>query len=104
MLDSVCVQEPEDQNRWSALGVDPKRIHTLGSIKFDQSNVEKPADQIAEFRALLESIGVKKDRPILLAASTHPGEEAFIAKAYRDLLKEIPDLFYIAVPRHFERS
>ena len=34
-LDLVCVQEPEDIERWIALGVPRERIHHVGSIKYD---------------------------------------------------------------------
>ena len=34
-LDLVCVQEPEDVERWVALGVPLERIHHVGSIKYD---------------------------------------------------------------------
>ena len=31
-LDAICVQEPEDVERWVALGVSRERIHPVGSI------------------------------------------------------------------------
>ena len=104
LLDSVCVQEQEDKERWSGLGVDPKKILHTGSIKFDQADVEEPSDQVSGFRRFLASLGVDEARPTILAASTHPDEEAHIGRAVLKLRGDFPDLFYIAVPRHFERA
>jgi len=41
---------------------------------------------------------------ILLAASTHPGEEKLIAEIYLNLLYKFPNLKLIIVPRHAERG
>jgi 3-deoxy-D-manno-octulosonic-acid transferase len=43
-------------------------------------------------------------RPLLLAASTHPGEEGIIAAAHAILAKNIPELLTIIVPRHPDRG
>lgn len=44
------------------------------------------------------------NRPLLLAASTHPGEETIIATAHAIIAKDIPDLLTIIVPRHPDRG
>lgn len=100
-LDLVCVQEPEDVNRWQALGVQPDRIHPVGSIKFDPENAEPQPDLP---RTLLYSLGVEAQRPIFLAGSTHPGEEEIMGRVFLDLRREFPDLFLIVAPRHVERA
>lgn len=41
-----------------------------------------------------------RDRPVWLAASTHPGEEALVLDAHRGLARKRPDLLTILVPRH----
>jgi 3-deoxy-D-manno-octulosonic-acid transferase len=43
-------------------------------------------------------------RPLLLAASTHPGEESIIAVAHAMVAKDVPDLLTIIVPRHPDRG
>ncbi|MEM7619983.1 MAG: glycosyltransferase N-terminal domain-containing protein [Pseudomonadota bacterium] len=45
-----------------------------------------------------------QNRPILLAASTHPGEEEIIAKAHHLLKKDFPDILTIVAPRHPHRA
>ncbi len=100
-LDLVCVQEPEDVARWESLGVAAARIEVVGSIKFDPV-VEAPLSQRP--RAFLDQIGVAATRPILLAASTHAGEEEILARVFQRLRPEFPDLFLLIAPRHVERS
>jgi 3-deoxy-D-manno-octulosonic-acid transferase len=53
---------------------------------------------------LLEKIGWQKTSPILLAASTHPGEEKAISEVCQKLQAKIPQLRLILVPRHAERA
>jgi 3-deoxy-D-manno-octulosonic-acid transferase len=43
-------------------------------------------------------------RPIVLAASTHPGEDEFALDAFMDLRTRIPNAMLILVPRHPERG
>ena len=43
-LDAICVQEPEDVERWVALGVSRQRIHHVGSIKYDPTGVRLNPD------------------------------------------------------------
>ena len=96
-LSAVAIQEPEDAVIWENLGVPPDRIHHTGSLKFDPGSSPLPARQ-PEFQNLLDSCGV--GRPIVLAASTFPGEEVFIAKAIR---AANPQALPVIVPRHAER-
>ena len=95
MLDAVAAQEPADIARWQAMGVAKERITVTGSSKFDPEAAVKPA-QRAEFSGMLESFGT--GRPVVLAASTHAGEEAWIGRVVR----ECRALFAV-VPRHAER-
>jgi 3-deoxy-D-manno-octulosonic-acid transferase len=100
-LDLIAVQEPEDVARWRSLGALPDRIHPVGSIKYDPENVVSHPDGP---RAALQSFGIDAHRPILLAGSTHQGEEEILGRIYLDLRHEFPDLFLIIAPRHVERA
>ena len=100
-LKLLCVQEPEDVSRWQSLGVNPDRIQLVGSIKFDPEHV---VSNPAVPRAFLEKIGIAPDQPILLAGSTHPGEEEILSRIYLELHQEFPGLFLIVAPRHAERA
>lgn len=101
-LDLICVQEPEDVQRWASLGVDRSRIVLTGSIKFDDafSSQRKPRD----FEPLLRHLAIPEGAPVLLGASTHKGEEASLGRALLSLRNTFPDLLFISVPRHAERA
>ncbi len=100
-LDLICVQEPEDVGRWESLGVAADRIQFVGSIKFDPEGVEPRPERPRE---ILRTLGIESTRPILLAGSTHPGEEEIVGRIFLDLRREFPALFLIIAPRHVERS
>ena len=104
MLDCVCVQFERDIVRWEGLGVKADRIHETGSIKYDEEEQEKPVEQIAEMEKVLRNLGVDPDQPILLAGSTHAGEEALIGTVYQKVCEAVPGLVCLVVPRHVERA
>ena len=96
-LSAVCIQEAEHRQLWQALGIPPENIHLTGSIKFDPGSTSPPALR-PDFSEMLNAFG--KDRPIILAASTFPGEEVLLASAISSAL---PDALPVIVPRHAER-
>jgi 3-deoxy-D-manno-octulosonic-acid transferase len=96
-LSCVFIQENEHRTIWENLGIAPENIHLTGSIKFDPESSVIP-EQRPDFREMLASFG--KGRPIILAASTFPGEEVLIASAIHDAdSNALP----VIVPRHAER-
>jgi 3-deoxy-D-manno-octulosonic-acid transferase len=101
LLDLISVPEPEEIERWEALGVDRERIVYAGSIKFDNSSAS--ASREAEFRDLLTCIGVRSDTPIVVGGSTWAPEEKILAEMLLNLRNLAPDCFLIIVPRHVER-
>jgi 3-deoxy-D-manno-octulosonic-acid transferase len=105
-LDRALVQDERDIDRIAMLGVPRERIRCVGSVKFDPQDGAEPTAQVADFKALLaESFGGRLEgRKILLGGSTHDGEEALLGNAYREVRERHPEIFYIVVPRHFERA
>ncbi len=112
-LDLVCVAEKNEVERWQNLGISLACLRPTGSIKFDDAllvstAVDHPTGEAARQqrarRELLASFGVGADTPILLAGSTHPGEERAIGEVYLKLRARFPNLFFIVAPRHVERA
>jgi 3-deoxy-D-manno-octulosonic-acid transferase len=101
-LDVLCVQEEADAERWKSLGVTEDRIRLTGSVKFDDAAQSRTPGR--DFSAILAELGVPAGAPILLAASTHAGEEIILGEIYLRLRTEFPSLFYVCVPRHAERG
>lgn len=103
-LRQVMVQEPEDVARWTGLGLAAKRVHHTGSIKFDPQGAAANPAQVAELKAVLAKAGIGENQPVLLLASTHPGEEKLLAEMTLRLRKKHADLALLIVPRHVERA
>ena len=100
-LDLVCVQEPEDIQRWVALGVPVEKIKHVGSIKYDPTETCVDLDLPAQ---VLRRFGIDSARLILLGGSTHPGEEEILARVFQKLRNDFPALTLIVAPRHVERT
>jgi 3-deoxy-D-manno-octulosonic-acid transferase len=92
----VLAQDEAQARRLEALGA--RSPHVLGNLKFAAPPL--PADEAA----LSELRGRTAGRDIWLAASTHPGEEAILAAAHRELAARRPKLLTIIAPRHPERG
>ncbi len=98
----VGAQSEEDAARLRQLGCRPETIQVVGSLKFDAARLEER--QRLHVPDLLAQLGVPPGAPLLVAGSTHHGEEAVLAEMLPRLRERHPDLFLILVPRHFERS
>ena len=94
-LSALGAQNENDKGRFARIGVDPDIITAPGSIKFDVMG-DAPQSMREDFRTILDSLRAAK--PVVLAASTHAGEEALIATAIREA-----GAFPLIVPRHAER-
>ncbi|HEX7862271.1 MAG TPA: 3-deoxy-D-manno-octulosonic acid transferase [Verrucomicrobiae bacterium] len=98
----VGVQNDSDRERLLALGARPEAVRVVGNLKFDGAILsERPAIDVT---TLLKQIGITDRDQIIVAGSTHAGEEAILGRVYQKLRQEFPNLFLIVVPRHFERS
>jgi 3-deoxy-D-manno-octulosonic-acid transferase len=99
---AVGAQNDEDAARLRELGVRPEAIHVVGSMKFDVAKVDTL--RMLNVPDLLSRFGVPADAQLLVAGSTHAGEEAILTDIYVRLRQKFPKLFLILVPRHFERA
>jgi 3-deoxy-D-manno-octulosonic-acid transferase len=104
LIDRVGVPFEGDIDRWAGLGIPRERIVVTGSVKFDEDLASRPEEQIAALRGWLTDCGIDPGSRILLAGSTHAGEEALIGRAWLELRERFPDLAYVVVPRHAERA
>lgn len=78
------------------------RIEALGGRVQGRTNLKLAGGPLTHDKAAFDQLSAAiGDRSVVLAASTHPGEERAIAKAL-DALEEAP--FLILMPRHPERG
>jgi 3-deoxy-D-manno-octulosonic-acid transferase len=94
-FDLILPQDAETDARLRRLGASTGR-----QLNLKQVGAPLPCDgaELGRMRALTEG------RPVILAASTHPGEEALIAEAVQPLRAAQPGLLLIIAPRHPERG
>ena len=105
LLDGATVPFEIDRDRWAGLGVPRDKIEVTGSVKFDNAvHSSENAKLQEELRHWLAATGMPHSRRILLAGSTHEGEERLIAEIAFQLKSDFPDLFLVIVPRHAERG
>jgi len=100
-LRAVCAAEVEYVNRYAALGVSADRITVTGNLKYDNAETEPLNDVIDLIAAALG--GARRD-DVLVAASTHAGEEEIVADAYLALRAKRPPLKLFIAPRYPERA
>ena len=98
----VGAQTESDAAKLRELGCRPECIEVVGSLKFDAAKLDER--RRIDVPAMLEQLGVPPAARILVAGSTHAGEEALLADQFLRLRGKFPDLFLILVPRHFERG
>ena len=94
----LCAQTPRSARQLEDLGVSRHLIHVTGNLKFDAPVEERV---LAEGRRLRRQWG--RGRFVLIAASTHPGEERCVLEAFDRLRAAYPELLLVMVPRHPER-
>lgn len=95
----VLARGNSDAEHFADLGVDSKNIMVMGNLKFDIKFPESLREQAAVVRRYLSV-----NRPILIAASTHEGEERILFDVFKEVLEQHSDCFLIIAPRHPERS
>jgi 3-deoxy-D-manno-octulosonic-acid transferase len=93
----ICLAQSDlDAERFAALG--SRNVVTTGNLKLD---VPAPPADAAKLERLM---AVTRGRAIVLAASTHPGEESLLLRAHQTLAGFFPSLLTIIVPRHPNRG
>lgn len=93
----LCLAQGEgDGQRYRELGA--PRVMVTGNLKFDAP--PPPVDNAA-FEALRQATG---GRLVMVAASTHEGEEETVIAAHKALAAEMPGLLTIVAPRHPQRG
>lgn len=100
-LAAVTTQSERDIGRLVELGCRPEVLRAVGSLKFEP--VPPLEERPLDVARLLRHAGMPDGARVLLAGSTHEGEEALLAEVFQRLRKRFPQLYLVLVPRHFER-
>lgn len=99
-LSQALVQTHREGQRFEQLGLAADRWQATGSIKLDVCLSEQQYLQVDT----LKSAWQLNNKPVLIAASTHPTEEALILIAWLSLKAHFPDAVLLLAPRHIDRT
>ncbi|MFA5144208.1 MAG: 3-deoxy-D-manno-octulosonic acid transferase [Candidatus Omnitrophota bacterium] len=99
-INVLCMQSKMDADRIIALGARPERVKVAGNMKFD---IRVKAGRISG-DVLKKELGMATGDELIVAGSTHPGEECAVIAAYKDLIEDFPKLKLLIAPRHIERA
>ena len=98
----VSCQNETDAQGLIAVGCRPEALQVVGNMKFDAAANFSELSKL-DTRKLLMQAGWTEGAPVLVAGSTHDGEELVLVEMARRLRQKFPGLFLVIVPRHFER-
>lgn len=87
----ILTQSEEDKEKFISIGAPADKTMVMKNLKFDV----KRADTNIE-------IGQENNR-IIIAGSTHKGEDEIVLNAFSELKKEFPDIKLLLAPRHLTR-
>lgn len=94
-LNLVISQSQKDLENFKKLGVDPSSISVDYSLKFSNFQNENHFET-------LEILPSRFEKKVIVCASTHPQEEAFLIEAFLKLDSE--KFHMVLIPRHTHRS
>jgi len=104
MLDTVekfCMQSTIDAQYIIQMGADPRRVIVTGNTKFDQTYTDASPEEIAVLR---QQLGVTASDPVIVAGSTHKGEEEMLLNALQKVKAAYPEAALIIAPREILRA
>ncbi len=97
MMAGVAARGEGDASRFRELGAG--KVIAAGNIKYDAS----PPALEEDSSGLRRKFGLADAEPVIVAGSTHPGEEEMIGKAFRALQDRFPHAGLLVAPRHLNR-
>lgn len=100
-IDLFLVQTEQDRERIEQIGIDSAKIKVAGNLK---AEVSLPSLSREEIRTLKKKFGIPELKKVIVAGSTHKGEEGPILGVFATARREREDLLLIIAPRHPERA
>jgi 3-deoxy-D-manno-octulosonic-acid transferase len=100
-VDLFLMQSQLDADRIIQLGALAQKVRIVGSLKWDASLGRRPTPDILQTAA--HRLGLNGQQSVVVAGSTHRGEERVVLQAFQSLRSAHPHLRLIVAPRHLER-
>jgi len=87
----IFTQSEEDKNKLTKIGASPDKTEVMKNLKFDI----KKSNEVVDLS--------QGDNRVIIAGSTHKGEDEIIINTFAGLKKEFNDIKLILAPRHLNR-
>ncbi len=100
-IDFFLMQTEQDRRRIEDIGIDPKKVKVAGNLK---AEVSLPLLNQEDRQAFEKNLGISGSKKVIVAGSTHRGEEELILEAFGRARKEKEGLLLIIAPRHPDRA
>lgn len=100
-IEKFCMQSKIDSEYINILGADKNHITVTGNTKYDQTYAQVTKE---DKEALQHEFGFGCNHPIIVAGSTHKGEEESVLSAFKVILKEFPGARLLIAPREIMRG
>jgi 3-deoxy-D-manno-octulosonic-acid transferase len=94
------MQTERDAEKIRTLGASSERVMQTGNMKYDQAASQGVRKAEAALRA---EIGLKPGERLMIAGSTHEGEEEAVLEAYRIVADVLGPIKLLIAPRHLDR-
>ncbi|TCL32938.1 3-deoxy-D-manno-octulosonic-acid transferase [Anaerospora hongkongensis] len=104
MLQTVvkfCMQSSIDAQYIIKLGADPQRVMVTGNTKYDQTYTDVSE---GEQKLLISQYGFAGQGPIIIAGSTHKGEEESLFTSFGKIRNRFPQACLVIAPRDIQRA
>lgn len=98
-LSLFLMQTEEDRSRIIEIGAPSEKTRVVGNLKFDQTLPTFSDKKLEEIRRM----PLLQGKTILIAGSTHPGEEEILTRLFKELKKIDPQIILLLAPRHLNR-
>ena len=100
LCDLIVCQDERQRENFLTFGTPPDCLVVSGNTKFDFTLPEWSDAQLGEHRA---SLGLRGE-PLIVAGSTHQGEEELLLDALKAVRRQLRDARLIIAPRRAERA
>ncbi len=100
-IDRFLVQTEKDGERLEGIGLPRERIRVAGNLK---AEISLPAFSPEAARIVRRALGLTEERKVIVAGSTHRGEEEIVLRAFKRAAAAGGDPALLIAPRHPERA
>ena len=100
-IDFFLVQTKREKDNLEKIGIESQHIEICGNLK---TEVRLPALSEHDIKKLKTDLFIPEGKRVILAGSTHKGEDEKLIVAFDRARKEDHDVVFIVTPRHPDRA